>query len=167
MLPDNTLLMALATSQNQVRICRVHIQWTQPQKDGQGKIANPILSPAIVVEHLTSINCMETTLSEELHHISQPASSISHLRILPPTDVTQPGQLKHPNLITVRTHLPQSSSQYPQESESVVDKWELSESINALHPAFEQLGQAAGNRKGSTDARATVRFVNMWIVNIC
>ncbi|KAH6619825.1 mediator complex, subunit Med16 [Chaetomium sp. MPI-SDFR-AT-0129] len=50
-----------------------------------------------------------------------------------------------PVILAVRSYIPQEATSYPQESQSIIDRWEVvSDQQQALHPAFEQLGSKNG-----------------------
>lgn len=78
------------------------------------------------------------------------ASQLSHIEILPSTHISPPQpQVQQPMapavILTVRSYIPQEATSYPQESQSIIDRWEVvSEQQQALHPAFEQLGSKNG-----------------------
>jgi mediator of RNA polymerase II transcription subunit 16, fungi type len=72
-------------------------------------------------------------------------ATLSHLEIVPPTPEGPVGPETLPTIITVRSYLPPSPSQFNQEIHSTIDRWELRDSTQAVHPAFEQLGSRRRN----------------------
>ena len=44
-----------------------------------------------------------------------------------------------PTVVAIRSHLPVPMSNYNQDVHSIVDRWEVRENKQAVHPAFEQL----------------------------
>jgi mediator of RNA polymerase II transcription subunit 16 len=65
-------------------------------------------------------------------------TQLSHLEFLPScSDAT--GRLTPPTVVAVRSHLPPSMTHYNQDIHTVVDRWEIREKMQTVHPAFEQL----------------------------
>lgn len=88
-------------------------------------------------------------------HTKSSMTYLSHLEILPPI-IERSGEVSTPaTIITVRSHLPSSSSNYNQEVYSTLDRWTFQESTQTLHPAFEHLSL----RRNSTGSSSNVWFV--------
>jgi mediator of RNA polymerase II transcription subunit 16 len=49
------------------------------------------------------------------------------------------GRVIPPTIVAVRTHLPVPMGNYAQDVYTTVDRWEVCEKQQAIHPAFEQL----------------------------
>ena len=63
---------------------------------------------------------------------------LSHLEFLPPCGDAA-GRMAPPTILAVRSHLPGSTSHYNQDVHTTVDRWEVREKPQTIHPAFEQL----------------------------
>lgn len=132
---------------------RIAIKWGSTNTNQHDKPVNPALlavTPTIIIRHLTVTNWMDGSSNEDSHafHLSSSMVALSHLSILSPCPDGQPGHSTLPTVITVRSHLPNFPSDYNQDTHSLIDRWELSESSQTVHPAFEQLS-ARRNSVGS------------------
>lgn len=123
----------------------MHIRWVPPDYKPQPK-ANPAqipIAPGITLTHQASTNWMDAQFQDgsDAFQLSPCLTSISHLKILSPCLETGPDTLNdgRPTIIAVRSHLPQSSSQYNQDTHSLITRWQLVEEEQKLHPAFEQV----------------------------
>ncbi|KAL2199805.1 mediator complex, subunit Med16 [Corynascus similis CBS 632.67] len=141
----NTLLIALATASKQLRIVRVNIQWGLPQVDKQVPPQSLTLAPSLRESHVAVTSWSHHGPSEIDFGVS--VSQLSHIEILPSAQISPgPSQPMAPPLVlTVRSYIPQDTSAYHQESQSIIDRWEIvSDQPQSLHPAFEQLGSKNG-----------------------
>ncbi|KAH6650006.1 mediator complex, subunit Med16 [Chaetomium tenue] len=147
----NTLLVALATSSKQLRIVRVGIQWGLPQVDKQVLSQSQPLRPSLRESHVAVTSWVQYGSSESA--VDASVSRLSHIEILPSAHTAQSQPMHPPVVLTVRSYVPQDASSYQQESQSIIDRWEvLSDQPQALVPAFEQLG----SRNGNTSALPTL-----------
>jgi mediator of RNA polymerase II transcription subunit 16 len=73
---------------------------------------------------------------------------LSHLEFLPLCGSSN-ATITPPTIIAVRTHLPSSASHYNQDVHTTIDRWEIREKNQTIHPAFEQLSSRR-NSVGST-----------------
>ncbi len=64
-------------------------------------------------------------------------TQLSHLEFMPLTFESQ-NRTAPPTIVVIRSHTPVSTSQYNQEVFTTVDRWEIREKAQSLHPAFEQ-----------------------------
>ncbi|KAI9737316.1 MAG: mediator complex subunit [Claussenomyces sp. TS43310] len=150
----NTLLVAFATTTKQLRLVRVIIKWGNkaPDKEKPMAPAQIIINPQIMLRHLAVTNWMDGIESPDSFHMQPSMVALSHLTILPPSPDGPDGHSTLPTILTVRSHLPTSPSHYNQDTHSIVDRWELREAPQAMHPAFEQLNSrrsSAGTQPGS------------------
>ncbi|KAM0322887.1 hypothetical protein ACHAQA_009229 [Verticillium albo-atrum] len=78
-------------------------------------------------------------------------TQISHIELLP-SQLDNSGQNWVPiNILVVRSYLPTPNAPF-QETQSVIDRWEVShEPSSALHPAFEQMGSRRNSSAGAND----------------
>jgi mediator of RNA polymerase II transcription subunit 16 len=63
---------------------------------------------------------------------------LSHLEFLPSCSDAI-GRSTPATIVAVRSHLPPSMAHYNQDVHTVVDRWEIREKMQTVHPAFEQL----------------------------
>jgi mediator of RNA polymerase II transcription subunit 16, fungi type len=154
---DQALLVAFATTTKQLRTVRLYIKWgNKPVEKGMN--AAPItVSPSILVGHLAVTNWMDGSPSDgsDSFHLHSSMAALSHLEIISPTPEASSGPLTPPTIITVRSYLPTSPSHFNQEIHSTIDRWELRESTQAIHPAFEQLGA----RRRNSGSQPNVRLI--------
>ncbi len=144
-LPD-TLLIALATASKQLRVVRVGIQWGLPQVDKQVPPGSVPLRPSLRESHVAVTNWVQYGPGVSAIDVSM--AQLSHVEILPsaPAGHSQPMSMVPPLVVTVRSYVPQDPSSYHQESQSIIDRWEVvSDQTQSLHPAFVQLGSKNGN----------------------
>ena len=65
-------------------------------------------------------------------------TQLSHLEFLP-SNLDASGRPTTNTIVAVRSHLPPSMAHYNQEVHTVVDRWEIRDKMQTVHPAFEQL----------------------------
>ncbi len=83
-------------------------------------------------------------------HMESSMVHLSHLEFLPPCGDAS-GKPTPATILATRSHLPTSSSHYNQDVHTTIDRWEVRENIQSLHPAFEQLSSrrnSVGSRPG-------------------
>jgi mediator of RNA polymerase II transcription subunit 16 len=136
---------------------RVAIKWGGTNNKPQDKPINPALltvTPTIIIRHLAATNWMDGSSNEgsDPFHLSPSMVALSHLLLSSPCPDGQTGHSTLPTVMTVRSHLPNSPTQYNQDTHSLIDRWELSESSQTVHPAFEQLS----TRRNSVGSKAGV-----------
>ncbi|KAK0618557.1 mediator complex, subunit Med16 [Bombardia bombarda] len=136
----DTLLIAFATTSKQLRVVRASIQWGLPQNaaDKQAPPGSIHLTPVLRERHVAVsswVGPSESTLDASM-------AQLSHIEVLPSVPRTSPVAIAAPAaVLTVRSYLPSDTSPYGQESQSILDRWEIvSDQEQAVHPAFEQLG---------------------------
>ncbi|GAB1311111.1 Mediator of RNA polymerase II transcription subunit 16 [Madurella fahalii] len=138
----NTLLIALATASKQLRVVRVNIQWGLPQVDRQVPPGSLTLRPSLRESHVAVTSWFQHGPSESA--IDTSMAQLSHVEILPSAPEAQ-GQVAPAVVLTVRSYIPNDSSPYHQECQSIIDRWEVaSDQPQSLHSAFEQLGSKNG-----------------------
>lgn len=135
------------TSTKQLRTVRVAIKWGNKPPD---KLINPsqiTVNPSIHIRHLAVTNWMDGASNDGSDQFNVPltTAALSHIEILPPSPNGSGGQATLPTIITIRSHLPASPSQYNQDTHSIIDRWELRESAQTIHPAFEELNSQRTN----------------------
>lgn len=64
---------------------------------------------------------------------------LSRLEFLPPAGGDSNDKLSPPTILAIRSHLPVSTTHYNQDVHTIIDRWEVHEKPQTLHPAFEQL----------------------------
>ena len=135
-----TLLIAYATTSKQLCTVRALIDWGLPKTDQRISPAQLPLNPSIKTRHLAITSWLQDTPGETLNasHMEPSMVQLSHLEFLPLCGNTN-NTITPPTIIAVRSHLPSSASQYNQEVHTTVDRWEIREKNQTIHPAFEQL----------------------------
>ena len=84
---------------------------------------------------------------------------LSSLEFLPPSGDAS-GRITPPTIVAVRSHLPVPISHYNQDVYTTVDRWEVCEKPQTLHPAFEQLSSrrnSLGSQPGVSSARSFLK----------
>jgi mediator of RNA polymerase II transcription subunit 16, fungi type len=144
---DQTLLVAFATTTKQLRTVRVYIKWGNKPAEKTMNAPAVTVSPSIFVGHLAVTNWMDGAPPDgsDSFPLQSSMATLSHLEILPATPKGSAGPLTLPTIITVRSYLPTSPSHFNQEIHSTIDRWELRESSQAIHPTFELLGSRRRN----------------------
>lgn len=135
----------------------MYIKWGNKSPAEKTSNTAPItVSPSILVAHLAVSNWMDGTSPDgsDSFHLQSSMAVLSHLEIVPPTPENAAGGITLPTVITVRSYLPTSPSHFNQEIHSTIDRWELRDSTQAIHPAFEQLG----SRRRSSGSQPGVRL---------
>lgn len=136
---DNTLLIAFATTSKQLRTVRALIEWNQLKVEKATPAQLPV-QPAIKTKHLAVTSWLHEGPSTPLNasHMESSMSQLSRLEFLSPC-VDASGKVAPPTIVTFRSHLPTSPSHYNQDVFTTIDRWEVKEKLQSIHPAFEQL----------------------------
>ena len=135
-----TLLIAFATASKQLCTVRALIDWGLPKTTEKVSPAQLPLNPTVRTRHLAITSWLHDVPSETLNasHMEPSMVQLSHLEFLPLCGNSN-GTITPPTIIAVRSHLPSSVSDYNQDVHTTVDRWEIREKNQAIHPAFEQL----------------------------
>lgn len=152
--PDKTgtLLIAFATTSKQLYTVRALIDWNQPKVDKANPAVLPV-QPHIKTKHMAVTSWLYDGPGTPLN-VSQMEPSmtqLSRLEFLPPCGDAS-GKLAPPTIVTFRSHLPISPSHYNQEVYTTIDRWEVRDKPQSIHPAFEQLSSrrnSVGSQPGS------------------
>jgi mediator of RNA polymerase II transcription subunit 16 len=139
----------------QLRTVRALIEWGQPKVDKAQPAALP-LNPTVRTKHLAGTSWVPTALSDPMNASHSEASMVqlSHLEFLPTIADTH-GNPIPATIVAVRSSLPSLTSHYNQDVYSTIDRWELQEPHQRVHPAFEQLS----SRRNSTGVNPQVKVV--------
>lgn len=146
----HTLLIAFATTSKQVRVVRALIDWGMPKNpDKDSRVLSP-LNPTIRVRHEAVASWNVGGIADNLtaSGLESQMSQLSYLEFLPGVADIQ-GRQTPPTLLSFRSHLPSSSAHFNQDVYTTVDRWELRDRTQGIHPAFEQLSSRR-NSTGST-----------------
>lgn len=154
---DQTLLIVFATTTKQLRAIRIHIKWGNKPTEKANPNAPIPVNPSITVAHLAISNWMDGTASDgsDSFHLQSSMVALSHLVIIPPSPDGPGGQATLPTILAVRSHLSLSPSHFSNDIHSTIDRWELREPAQPIHPAFEQLG----SRRRSGGSQPSVRNI--------
>ncbi|CZT50349.1 uncharacterized protein RSE6_11318 [Rhynchosporium secalis] len=141
-----TLLIAFATSTMQLRTVRAFIDWGLP-KGEKGQPAAQPLNVSIRTKHLAGTSWVPGASLDSMNPSNSDTSMIqlSHLEFLPLCADSQGGPIPA-TILAVRSSSPSLSSHYNPEVSSTIDRWEIQEPHQKVHPAFEQLS----SRRNST-----------------
>ena len=99
-----------------------------------------LLNPSIKTKHVAVTSWLHDTPGETLNASNLESSMVqlSHLEFLPPSGDAS-GRMTPPTIVTIRCHLPVSMTHYNQDVHTTIDRWEVRERPQTVHPAFEQL----------------------------
>jgi mediator of RNA polymerase II transcription subunit 16 len=153
------LLICYATTNKQLRTVRASISWNQPKSDKIPPASLPV-QPTIKTKHLAVTSWAHDINSNAVNASNMEASMVqlSHLEILPPCSDAR-GKILPPTIVAIRSHLPASSSHYNQDVHTTVDRWEVHEKLQSVHPAFEQLSSRRNSivsQPGVSDAAVRI-----------
>ncbi len=147
-----TLLIAFATTSMQLRTVRALIDWGQPKVE-KVPPANLPLNPTVRTRHLAGTSWAPDFPTDPLNstHGEPSMVQLSHLEFLPPCGDAN-NKIAPPTIVAIRSALPSLASHYNQEVRTTVDRWEIRDKTQTVHPAFEQLS----SRRNSTGERPQV-----------
>lgn len=111
-----------------------------PKSREKTNLAAIPLNPTVKTRHLAATCWLHTNPGDTINasHMESTMVQLSSLEFLPPTGDAS-GRVIPPTIVAVRSHLPVPMSHYAQDVYTTVDRWEVSEKPQAVHPAFEQL----------------------------
>ncbi|KAF2145598.1 uncharacterized protein K452DRAFT_264768 [Aplosporella prunicola CBS 121167] len=148
---ENSLLLVAHSESGTLHVFRVKINWNIPPNRQR---IDPPPTPILEVTALKSEeNCLPLSTGfdagggslEPNHRLSQPAQ-LTHLMFVPTGPEPGPHTgISHPTVMAVFCHTPAAATslmdqaQQSQQPFSILARWELRETRNSLHPAFEQL----------------------------
>lgn len=146
------MLIAFATSTMQLRTVRALIDWGQVKIEKSQPVAMP-LNPSVRTRHLASTSWVPGASLDLMTapHSDSSMVQLSHLQFLPQS-VDSYGNAIPATIVAVRSSLPSLASHYGQDVYSTIDRWELQEPHQRVHPAFEQLS----SRRNSTGVNPQV-----------
>jgi len=120
-------------------VVRVGIQWGIPQADKQVPPGSVPLRPSLRESHVAVSSWVQHGPSESILDASM--GQLSHIEILPSAPAAQNQPVSPPLVLTVRSYVPRDASPYHQETQTIIDRWEVvSDQPQSLHEAFQQLG---------------------------
>lgn len=153
---DGTLLIAFATISKQLRTVRALIDWNQPKVEKSLPAQLPV-QPNIKTKHLAVTSWLQESANATLDvsHMEPSMTQLSRLEFLPPCGDTS-GKMAPPTIVTFRSHLP--LSQYNQEVYTTIDRWEVRDKTQTIHPAFEGLS----SRRNSTASQQAVSKIMVY-----
>ena len=155
-----TLLIAFATTSKQLCTVRALIDWGLPKTTEKVSPAQLPLNPTVRTRHLAMTSWLHDVPGETLNasHMEPSMVQLSHLEFLPLCGNSN-ATITPPTVIAIRSHLPSSVSHYNQDVHTTVDRWEIREKNQTIHPAFEQLSSRR-NSVGSTPGVGSVIFLS-------
>ncbi|OTB06539.1 hypothetical protein M426DRAFT_9670 [Hypoxylon sp. CI-4A] len=148
-----TLMVCMATASKQLRIVQVGLNWGTPKAEGAANAppGNHPLNPTLSKRHLAVTSWFQPG-SGDLHMDSS-MSKITHIEMLPALLTSPQNKEWSPMIIlTVRSFVPEQNSPYAQDTQSIIDRWELlSDQQQTVHSDIDQLG----NRRNSVGSPPT------------
>lgn len=142
----------------QLRTVRAVIDWGQPKVEKAQPAALP-LNPNVRTKHLAGTSWVPDVLSDPMNasHSESSMVQLSHLEFLPPSADSH-GNPIPATIVAIRSSLPSLTSHYNQDvystMYSTIDRWEVQEPHQRVHPAFEQLS----SRRNSTGVNPQVKL---------
>lgn len=116
-----------------------------------------LLNPTIKTRHLAVTSWLHDTSGETLNASSMESSmaQLSHLEFWPSCGDAS-GRITPATIVAIRSHLPVSMTHYNQDVHTTVDRWEIRDKPQSVHPAFEQLS----SRRNSVGSQPPVSLEN-------
>lgn len=163
MFAAGTLLIAFATTSKQLYTVRALIDWNQPKVDKANPATLPV-QPHIKTRHMAVTSWLHDGPSTPLNasHMESSMTQLSRLEFLPPCGDAS-GKMAPPTIVTFRSHLPVSPSHYNQEVYTTIDRWEVRDKLQSIHPAFEQLS----SRRNSVGSQPGVSLGAIFLPDFC
>lgn len=148
-------MIAFATTSKQLRTVRAVIDWGQQKTNEKVPAASLPLNPTVKTRHLAVTSWIHEPAGDVMDSPTAESSraQLSHLEFLPPAPDLA-GRMIPPTIIAIRSHLPIPMSHYNQDVHTTIDRWEVREKPQAIHPAFEQLS----SRRNSVGSPPGVSF---------
>lgn len=136
---------------------RAVIDWGLP-KSVPEKV-NPAtftLNPTVKTRHLAVTSWLHDIPGDTLNASNLESSMVqlSHLEFLPFYGESN-NRITPPAIVAIRSHLPVPMSTYNQDVHTTIDRWEVRENKQTIHPAFEQLTSrrnSVGSQPGVSQA---------------
>ncbi|KAF7557671.1 hypothetical protein G7046_g5986 [Stylonectria norvegica] len=156
------LLLALATSSKQLRLVKLEISWGGgSQADKSTNPQSKLLDPSLVESQLATTTWLQGG-SNDLSHDAYMAE-LSHLEVLP-SQLDNTGQNTMPAVVVaIRSRAPNEGSF--QMAQSILDRWEVVEQTQDLHPAFEQLGARHSSNSSDLPSITQLRKIDPIVIN--
>ncbi|KAL3428047.1 RNA polymerase II mediator complex subunit sin4-like protein [Phlyctema vagabunda] len=152
--PDKTniLLIAFATASKQLRTVRALVDFGNQEAIKKVQQGTAPINAMIRTRHVAVTSWLHEGPTLNASHTEPSMVQLSHLDIMQP--IGDPNnRLATSVILAVRSHLPISTSHYNQDVHTTIDRWEVREKPQTIHPAFEQLSSrrnSIGNQPGTT-----------------
>ena len=142
---------------------RAQIDWGVPKGSEKIPAAAIPLNPTIRTRHMAMITWLKSTMGDsfDASSMDQSMAQLSYLEILPVCGDSS-GRMMAPVIIAMRSHLPHSISHYSQEVFTTIDRWEIREKAQTIHPAFEQVS----SRRNSTGSAPGVSLIPYIVLSV-
>lgn len=162
MTPANTLLITFATTSKQLRTVRALVDWGTTKTNEKMPPAAMHLNPTIKTRHLAVTSWLHDAPGDTLNASNMESSmtQLTHLEFLPSCGDAS-GRITPATIVAIRSHLPVSTTQYNQDVHTTVDRWEIREKPQSIHPAFEQLS----SRRNSVGSPPGVSMTSHLVFN--
>ncbi|TVY60790.1 Mediator of RNA polymerase II transcription subunit, partial [Lachnellula suecica] len=166
--PDksNTLLIAFATTSKQLRTIRALVDWGVAKTNEKIPPQALFLNPTIKTRHLAVTSWLHDIPGDTLNASNMESSmaQLSHLEVLPSCGDAS-GHVTPATIVAVRSHLPVSTTHYNQDVHTTVDRWEIREKPQTIHPAFEQLSSRRNSIGSPPGATVFLKKLGSFTVN--
>lgn len=119
------------------------------------------LNPNLKTRHAVATSWLHDISRDTLNASSMESSmmQLSHLEILPAAIDSSTSRMTPATIVTARSHLPPSMAYYNQDVHTVVDRWELRDKMQSVHPAFEQLSSRRNSVGSPPVVSSTVQMI--------
>lgn len=157
------MLIAIATASLSLKLFKLEIQWTGPGSlsDKATMPQTSRLTPALVEAHLASTSWLPSASIEATLDAS--ATDLCQLHALPSIMNHTGSSTVPPMILAIRSRAGAEGSF--QTAQSVLDRWEAVEERQALHPAFEQLGNRTNGISSELPDATALRKIESVVIN--
>lgn len=155
------LYVALATASKQLHLVSISLDWGTPHQENKRVPPQGQLNPTLKEKHVV----VSTWLSGENGDspLDSSMTQLSHIELLPTALINKTWIT--PMIITVRSFVPTQHNPYHQETQSIIDRWEIIEQNHTLHPVLEQLGSRRNSTGTTPPAAQRLKRLDPVIVN--
>ncbi|KAI1379569.1 RNA polymerase II mediator complex subunit Sin4 [Hypoxylon crocopeplum] len=163
---SKTLMIGMATASKQLRVLQVAVHWAIPKPDASQNMppGAHMLQATLLKRHVAETSWFQSRSSDS--HLDPSISKITHIEMLPTILNNSTKEWSHVMVLTVRSLVPEPNSPYAQESQSIIDRWELvPDQHQTLHTAFEQLGTRRNSVGNSPPNGSKLKKLDSVVVN--
>ncbi|KAI1859795.1 hypothetical protein JX265_010244 [Neoarthrinium moseri] len=158
--------VAMATSSKQLQVVQVVLNWGMPSQENMkgGLPQNQTLNPSLMGRPVAISTWLPGGPSES--HLDAAMTRLSLLEFIPTTFDSASRTWHPPLVVTVRSFVPTPDTPYNQETQSVIDTWEvILNQDQTMHHAFENLGSRRNSTGSSPSVTQRLKRLDPIIVN--